>query len=387
MLIVATAKDRAESNRDFSDWSRKGPLPDLPQNQRQPSNRGFSRNFDNMSDAGSERGGSRRPGFFEGDGKVRDFSDWSRKGPLSPTPNNGPPVRDGGRVRDAGPPNERRESPAWGEGRSDAGSRPPRPERVPTAAEQDTQWRARMRPDPSPVPTPDVSTPSSPQQQAPKERPRLNLQKRTVSAAVENESASNSATDAKASPFGAARPIDTAARDREVAEKREIAIRQKKDAEAKEKEDKTQKETAARQARADRADRGQAQEDDKVTSPTSESGKGARRVSRQQNGPKPVAKENGETPTGAKPSFSILRRDTEGGEEDDGAVEVDEDANGAITADKDVKPQEAEIPKGAVEGAPQTPDTTAETLEDDGWATVAPKSKNNRRAGGRPIAS
>ena len=289
-------------------------------------------------------------------------------------------------MRDAGPPNERRQSPAWGEGRSDAGSRPPRPERVPTAAEQDNQWRARMRPDPSPVPTPDVSTPSSPQQQAPKERPRLNLQKRTVSAAVENESASNSATDAKASPFGAARPIDTAAREREVAEKREIAIRQKKESEAKEKEDKAQKEAAARQARADRADRGQAQEDDKVTSPTSESGKGARRASRQQNGPKPVPKENGEAPAGAKPSFSILRRDTEGGEED-GAVEDEEDANGTITADKAVKPQEGEIPKGAVEGAPQTPDTTAETLEDDGWATVPSKSKNNRRAGARPVAS
>jgi translation initiation factor 4B len=166
-----------------------------------------------------------------------------------------------------------------------------------------------------------------------------------------------------------------------------MALRQKKDAEAKDKEDKAQKEAAARQARADRADRGQAQEDDKVTSPTSESGKGARRASRQQNGPKPVPKENGETPTGAKPSFSILRRDTEGGEGEDGAVEDDEDANGTITADKAVKPQDVEIPKGAVEGAAQTPDTTAETLEDDGWATVSSKSKNNRRPGGRPIAS
>lgn len=361
-------------------------------NQRQPSNRGFNRNFnDNMSDAGSERGGpGRRPGFFEGDGKVRDFSDWSRKGPLSPAPTAGPPVRDGGRVREAGPPVERRQSPAWGEGRSDAGSRPPRPERVPTAAEQDTQWRARMRPDPSPVPTPDVSTPSSPQQQAPKERPKLNLQKRTVSSAVEGESASNSATDSKASPFGAARPIDTATRDREVAEKREIAIRQKRDAEAKEREEKTQKEAAARQARADRADRGQAQEDDKVTSPTSESGRGARRPSRQQNGSKSAAKENGETPAGAKASFSILRRDTDDGE-DDGAVgdEGEEDANGSITADKSIKPQgpQVEIPKGAVEGAPQNPESTAAALEEDGWATVPSKQKNNRRGGGRAIVS
>ena len=358
-------------------------------NQRQPSNRGFSRNFnDNMSDAGSERGGQgRKPGFFEGDGKVRDFSDWSRKGPLSPAPSSGPPVRDGGRVRDAGPPDERRQSPAWGEGRSDAGSRPPRPERVPTAAEQDSQWRARMRPDPSPVPTPDVSNPSSPQQQAPKERPKLNLQKRTVSTAVEGESAANSATDSKASPFGAARPIDTAAREREVAEKREVAIRQKRETETKDKEEKAAKEAASRQARADRADRGQAQEDDKVTSPTSETGKGARRASRQQNGSKSVPKENGETPTGAKPSFSILRRDTDGGE-DDGAVEDDGgDANGTIIDDKDVKPQEVEVPKGAVEGAAQNTETTTEALQEDGWATVPSKQKNNRRGGGRAIAS
>lgn len=360
-------------------------------NQRQPSNRGFNRNFnDNMSDAGSDRGGPQRgkSGYFaEGDGKVRDFSDWSRKGPLSPVPNQGPPVRDGGRVRDAGPPRERRQSPAWGEGRSDAGSQPPRPDRVPTAAEQDTQWRARMRPDPSPVPTPDVSTPSSPQQQAPKERPKLNLQKRTVSTAVEGESAANSATDSKASPFGAARPIDTAAREREVAEKRELAIRQKKEADQKEKEEKAAKEVAARQARADRADRGQAQEDDKVTSPTSETGKGARRASRQQNGSKSAPKENGETPTGSKASFSILRRDTDGGE-DEGAVEDDgEDANGTIVTDKNVKPQEVEVPKGAVEGAAQNTENTAEALEEDGWATVPSKQKNNRRGGGRAIAS
>jgi translation initiation factor 4B len=245
-----------------------------------------------------------------------------------------------------------------------------------------------MRPDPSPVATPDVSTPSSPQQQAPKERPKLNLTKRTVSAAVEGESASNSATDSKASPFGAARPIDTATREREVAEKRELAIRQKRETEAKEREEKAQKEAAQRAARAERADRGQAQEDDKVTSPTSESGKGARRASRQQNGSKSVPKENGETPTGAKPSFSILRRDIEGGE-DEGAVEDEgeEDANGSIVANKDVKPQEVEIPKGAVEGAPQATESTAAAPEEDGWATVPAKTKNNRRGGARALAS
>ena len=326
-----------------------------------------------MSDAGSERGGGRKPGLFEGDGKVRDYSNWERKGPLSPAPSTGPPVRDGGRLREGAPPMERRQSPAWGEGRSDAGSRPPRPERVPTAAEQDTQWRARMKPDPSPVATPDVSTPSSPQQQAPKERPKLQLQKRTVSTA-EGESAGNSASDSKASPFGAARPIDTATREREIEEKRQIAIRQKKEADDKAKEEKTAREAASRAARADRADRGQAQEDDKVTSPGPEPGKN-RRASRQQNGAKQAPKENGEASSQSRPSFSILRRDAEGDGEDEGTgddIDTTGDANGSILADKEIKPQEpvVEVPKGAVEGATQSSDPTAQDLEDDGWATV-----------------
>ncbi len=391
-----TAKGREESTRDFSDWSRKGPLTDLPQSTRQGSNRGFpSRSFtDNASDAGSERGGGRK-GFFEGDNKVRDFSNWERKGPLSPAPGNGPPVRDGGRVREGGPPTERRSSPAWGEGRSDAGSRPPRREfeparpivdRAPTAAEQSSQWRSN-KPDASPVATPDASTPSSPAPQAPKERPRLNLQKRTVSTA-EGEQAASSATDARASPFGAARPVDTAAKEREADEKLQLATRQKKEAEDKAREDKVAKEAAARTARAERADRGQANEDDKVTSPTSESGKG-RRTSRQQNGTKPAPKENGETPTQTKPGFSILSREGEGGEEGDEGAEhgQDEDANGSIIDDKETKPQEpvVETTSGAVDAA----EPTAQALEEDGWSTVpTSKPKSSRRAvGGRALAS
>ena len=360
-------------------------------------------NMDNMSDAGSERGGGRR-GFFEGDGKVRDFSNWERKGPLSPAPNAGPPMRDGGRVRDAGPMGERRQSPAWGEARSDAGSRPPRREfeprppveRVPTAAEQDSQWRTGMRPDPSPAPTPDVSTPSSPQQQAPKERPKLNLQKRTVSTAVE-DSASNAAADSKASPFGAAKPIDTATREREVEEKRQLAIRQRKEADEKAREEKAAKEAAARTARAERADQGQAQEDDKVTSPTSETGK-ARRPSRQQpqqqNGAKTAPKENGQTAApqqAAKPSFSILQRDTEG-DEDDEALPAEEGEEDASKPPEDtngsIKPQEVTVTKDVNESAaPQEVDPTAQDMADEGWSTVASKQKSNRRGGQRAIAS
>ncbi|KXS99078.1 hypothetical protein AC579_9196 [Pseudocercospora musae] len=393
--VADPPRNDAGSNRDFSDWSRKGPLPDLPQQGRQPS-RGFSRNFDNMSDAGSERGGpgGRKPGFFEGDGKVRDFGNWERKGPLSPVPGQAAPMgRDGGRQREGGPPRDRRASPSWGEGRSDAGSRPPRKEyerpqveRVPTAAEQDSQWRSKMRPDPSPAATPDASTPTSPAQpEAPKERPRLNLAKRTVSTA-EPGAASSASSDSKASPFGAARPIDTAAREREVEEKRQMAIREKAEADAKAKEEKAQRDTEQRAARAERADRGQAeQEGEKAKSPTEPRANwrdgGNRRPSRQQNGPKgqPKEKENGETGQAQRPKFSILQHGEDGEGQD--LDTPDAPANGTIVADKEVKPQEPVVPAG------QTAETSAEALEDDGWSTVPAKSKTNRRGGGRAIAS
>ncbi|KAI5357666.1 Putative RNA recognition motif domain, nucleotide-binding alpha-beta plait domain superfamily [Septoria linicola] len=402
--------DRADSNRDFSDWSRKGPLPDLPSQGRQPS-RGFERRgppggggFDNMSDAGSERGGpgGRRPGFFEGDGKPRDFSNWERKGPLSPVPGQGPPVRDGGRLREAGGPREERGGASWGEGRSDAGSRPPRreyerpqgaperPERAPTAAEQDSQWRTNMRPDAAA--TPDVSTPTSPAQEAPKERPRLNLAKRTVSTAEGAESAGNTPSDAKASPFGAARPIDTSAREKEVEEKRVLALRQKEEADVKAREEKAAKDAEGRAARADRADRGQAGEN--VTSPTGDvrnEQRGDRRPPRQQqNGgnswrgkPKDApenkqqAKENGEAPVKERPTFNVLSQDGEDGDLDT----PNADANGTIIDDKETKPQEPVVVAG------ESADSTAEALEDDGWSTVPAKAKSNRRGGGRAIAS
>lgn len=381
-LTSYPAKDRGET-RDFSDWSRKGPLPDLPSQGRQMS-RGFSQrgNFDNASDAGSERGG-KKSGYFQDDGKVRDLGNWERRGPLSPVPGSGPPVRDGGRLRD-GASRDGGQSPGWGEAR-EGSSRParrdgperPQVERVPTAAEQDNQWRARMRPDPSPAATPDVSTPSSPQPQAAKERPKLNLAKRTVSTV--DQEATTPSGDAKASPFGAARPIDTSAREKEVAEKRELALRQKKEADDKAREEKAAKDAAAKT-------RSTSTQEEKITSPITENG--ARRPSRQQNGSKNNVKENGETPTQKeKPSFSILRRDAEGGDEEEHDV-PDASANGTIVADKETKPQEVirEVPADGAATA-STPDGTAENMTADGWSTVAGKQKNNRRGGARALAS
>lgn len=367
-----------------------------------------------MSDAGSERGGTRRSAFFDADNKVRDFGNWERKGPLSPVPTAGPPLRDGGRLRDAGPPRERGPSPAWGEGRSETGSRPPRPERAPTAAEMDNQWRAKMKPDTSPAPTtPDASAPTSPAaKEVPKERPRLNLAKRTVSTTPAPADAAAVAPSDKASPFGAARPIDTATREREIDEKRALAARQRQEAELKAKEEKAAQDAAARAARAERADRGQMVEETggksyipagAQTAPRGGAASGGnRRMSRQpqqqqqQNGmksplPPPQqqhqqhqhqqqqAKENGETKE--RPSFTILSREENGEDADEGEEEGAEGAgappNGTVVgSNKATQPTEVVVPEA--DGAK----STAQELDEEGWSTVASKGKNARRGGG-----
>lgn len=343
------------------------------------------------SDAGSDRGG-RRP-FFEGDGKVRDFGNWERKGPLTPAEpaprgdNEGrserPARADGGfRDRQAG----------WGEGtgrtfNEEDGSRPPRREfserpppveRQPTAADMDNQWRTKMKPD-APAPTEsEASTPTSPAAPAaPASRPRLNLAKRTVSEAPQNAEAGAS-SDSKASPFGAARPIDTGARERELEEKRQLAIRTKKEHQDKEREE--------RRAAKEREPR-----DVRKESVTSQSDRPASKSN---------AKDTEETKEPAAPGlkYEILRR---GEGDEDATADADGDAeatnaNGNIIGDKEVKPQEItrEVPKGGNnwrKPAAET-ETTADSLDADGWSTVSKKEKNfNKRgggnAGGRAMAS
>ncbi|KAI9820990.1 MAG: hypothetical protein M1832_003462 [Thelocarpon impressellum] len=381
--VAEPPKDRPDA-REFGDWTRKGPLPELPGGGRRTSERGFgSRNADNLSDAGSDRGERRRQPFDQPDNKVRDFGNWERRGPLSPLQSAAPPSRDGGRPGVSEGPRERKQSPAWGEGRSqDGGSRPPRREfqerpaveRPPTAPEMDSQWRTKMRPDApakSPTPTPQASNSPSPvaAPSGPATRPRLNLQKRTVSEAEKSPaSATASATDAKASPFGAARPIDTFAKEKEIEEKRQLALRLKK-----EQDDKTREEKrlAMEAAKADKA---------AASAP-----------------PGAKEKENG-AETG---------QDGKGTENHGAAAEAEkaadvESANGIVVEDKAVKPQETvrDIPAKASDVAwrgksddkkpAARSEPTADALEEDGWSTVA-KPKNNRRGGGnggsRAIAS
>jgi len=396
-LTKNIAKDRPEA-RELNDWTRKGPLPDLPQ-QRRVSDRGGFKGYEAAPEM--ERGGSRRgASSFEGDGKVRDFNNWERKGPLTPLPPPAgvPPVREGGRVRD-GSQRERKLSPSWGEGRD--GSRPPRGEfrerpqvdRQPTPAELDNQWRARMRPDPpvksSNTPTPEPSAPSSPAQPPPPAvRPKLNLQKRTVSEAEPTAAAASTSIDSKSSPFGAARPIDTAAREREVDEKRQLQIRLKKEAEERAREEKKAKEAAAKAAVAA----------EQSSSPVHENGKSHEEP-----------KENGTSVPVPGRNYQILSRvDDEGNEIENEKDVADEPSNDEIIEDKPVKSREfiREPPKGpkaqqhggtwrrkpSASNTPASPSgSTAVGIEEEGWSTVPTRGKGGRGRGGsagaRVIAS
>ncbi|KAG5998820.1 hypothetical protein E4U43_002360 [Claviceps pusilla] len=252
---------RGDSSRDLSDWSRKGPLPDLP---------GRSGGGRVGSDFGGERE-RRSPRDPAAEPRAPREMNWERRGPLAPLSpqEGGPGSRDGSRPR-PGPDSlgergesyrgSRQGSAAWGEGRQEGGRpmrRADQPERVPTAAEKDFQWRSNMKRDPV-VAHEETESPASPSlpaaAPAPASRPRLNLQKRTVSEAPDTPITPSS--DAKASPFGAARPINTAAREQAIEEKRQQALREKKEAEEKAKEERRLAKLAAEEkAEAERAER------------------------------------------------------------------------------------------------------------------------------------
>ena len=378
-------KERPDA-REFNDWTRKGPLPDL--GQRRPSDRpAFGGQMsDNVSDAGGDRP-SRRPAFEQGDGKVRDFSNWERKGPLTPTlPTSAPAPRNLERPSSHDGPRERRNSPAWGEGRSQDGSRPPRrefvdrpvAERALTAAEMDSQWRKKMRPDvvatTSPAPsTTEASVPSSPAAATPSlppvtshTRPKLNLQKRTVSQAEPSPALPSGLSDSKASPFGAARPIDTAAREKEI----EDRIKQRKEQEDKAREEKRMADERSREEKRHTKDSERSEKTD--------------RIKDKANG---HAKE-GEQREPAGRNYQILRRDT--GDVTGSLVDQEpvEGANESVGGDTSVKPQEIVRDTKTSNGMPS--ESSAEKLEEEGWSTVSAKSSKGRKGantGARAIAS
>ncbi|KAB8260680.1 hypothetical protein BDV32DRAFT_44239 [Aspergillus pseudonomiae] len=347
-IRVSIAEPPKERDVKEFDWTRKGPLPAPEAPRRVPDRSSFGRNMDNFSDAGSERTGGRRN--FESDGKFRDFGNWERKGPLSPTG----PVREGGRPRTNEGSSFRKSSPAWGEGRSQDGSRPPRrefQERAPTAAEMDNAWRSKMRPDQPKESSNPPSPAAAPASPAAPTRPRLNLQKRTVTDAVSSPAAG---TGTGASPFGGARPIDTAAREKEVEERRQLALRQKKEADEKAKAEKGDKQRPAKdQAKGDK------------TGPSADA----------------TGRDTADTPQGAK-NFEILRR---AGEDESGMAADQDQSEEAKPAAKAEASNDAAPSKenGSWRRAPAQP---ADAADEEGWSTVSSRQRNNRRGAGRTFA-
>lgn len=418
--------DRGDGPREFRDldWgARRGPLEEIP-----------GRGGDRRDFGDRER---RPPREHFDDGKVRDFGNWERRGPLPSAPETERPgSRDGSRAPrslDAGRSESyrgaRMASPAaaWGPGEGGDGSRPPRrefverperPERAPTAAEKDNQWRERMRPDAaakSPVQSRDGSeAPSSPAGGAPAQpagRPKLNLTKRTVSDTPGAVSPALSAPDSKANPFGAARPIDTAARERLIEEKRLQAIKEKKESDEKAKEERRlAKEAAAKEAAEKEAAEAEAAAKAEVEAKEAKEAKEAPKAT-------PDAKEEGTSSQNGTPADQKLPIRSREPKEPKEAVanpksRAVESGNwrSASSEQQRAPSRGGHVPSGPRRGgggvprgprsdaprptranggpaptqAPQspvveTPSTPA--AEDDGWTTVAPTSKGRR---GRP---
>ncbi|RBQ70689.1 hypothetical protein FVER14953_09125 [Fusarium verticillioides] len=385
---------RGDSIREMGNWDRKGPLPDAP-------SRGGARDF------GDRERRPRDPAFESR--PQREFT-WERHGPLAPlSPQDGSGSRDGSRPR-ASPDvlgdrsesyrGNRRDSPAWGEAR-EGGSRPrperpERPERTATAAEKDMQWRERMRPDAAKATSPDGSAPPSPalSNAAPAQggRPRLNLQKRTVSEAPDASSTSQG-SDSKASPFGAARPIDTAAREKEIEVKRLQAIQEKKEADEKAKEERKLAKEAAAKAEAEAAEKAEAAEAKQAaeaaeakqiaeaapeaTEPKAEASDGAngeQKVPIRNREPREGAPKSRATEASSWRSASNEQRGPRGGAGPRGGRGgrggIREARAGPLRSNGSAAQQPA-----STDAEPATP-----TADDDGWTTVPNKKGRQGRA-------
>lgn len=220
-------------------------------------------------------------------------------------------------------------------------------------------------------------------------RPKLNLAKRTVAEAPDAQAQTSAGADAKASPFGAARPIDTAAKEREIEEKRLAVIKEKKEAEEKAKEERKEAAKAAKAAEAEKQEEG----DDAAAA----EGEGAT------NGDSTEAKaEDGAATDDKKPALQDAKppKPTEGAWRRPAG-------QGPPTA-----PRGDDIPRGPRGGrggrggggrggrqvsngrpapnqpapAPAAEPEPAATPEEDGWSTVSKPKKSNRGAP-RAIAS
>ncbi|KAK2681605.1 hypothetical protein RAB80_003398 [Fusarium oxysporum f. sp. vasinfectum] len=284
---------------------------------------------------------------------IREMGNWDRKGPLPDAPSRGG-------ARDFGDRERRPRDPAFE-------SRP--------------QLAQRMRPDAAKAASPDGSAPPSPalSNAAPAQggRPRLNLQKRTVSEAPDASSASQG-SDAKASPFGAARPIDTAAREKEIEVKRLQAIQEKKEADEKAKEErKLAKEAAAKQA-AEAAEAKETPEaSQETTEPKAEVVEGA-------NGEQKLPIRNREPREGAPKSRATEASSWRSASNDQRGPRGGAGPRGGRGGRGGIREARAGPLRSNGSAAQQSASTDAEpatpTADDDGWTTVPNKKGRQGRA-------
>ncbi|KAK4189534.1 hypothetical protein QBC35DRAFT_513957 [Podospora australis] len=389
------------------DWgAKRGPLADIP--GRESNRRDFS---------------DRKPREFQGgdDKPARDIT-WERRGPLSPIVQaERPGSREGSRPRTNEGRTEsfrsdRKASPAaWGpsEGRQDSrpprrefSERPERPERVPTAAEKDFNWRNNMRAEPvakAPASREGSEAPTSPAPAAalPVGRPKLNLTKRTVSEAPETATA---AASSKASPFGAARPIDTAAREREIEEKKLKAQKEAEEKAEKAKEEKIAQEAAAKEAaekaaeaaaeaaakaKSDAEAAAAAEPKEEAVAPTTEEEKVPAKA-REPREPRAPREPREAAPTSRAVESGNWRRGpaepsrgNAGGPRRGGAPRGPRNDSGRGPRPNGSGPAPTSAPQSpSVEKTPASP-----AVDEDGWTTVTQPVKGRRGQGNRPVVS
>ena len=258
-----------------------------------------------------------------------------------------------------------------------------------------------MKPDAPPAVTPQAarspalsnSQPSNPPSPAsgpaiPASRPKLNLAKRTVSEA-QPDAATAPRNDSKASPFGAAKPVDTATKEKEVEEKRQQALKEKKEADEKARaEKKAADEKAREEKKAARQTEDAAKPQESIQSPKDKpSGQKFEKAAKNERS----EKENGSAEKPVGKNYEILRRDANADasaadEETDEAAGADE--NGLVSEDKETKPREIvrDIPSTNGEATNASADSTAEVLAGDGWSTVSKPTKGRKNGGTAPRA-
>lgn len=234
-------------------------------------------------------------------------------------------------------------------------------------------------------------------------RPKLNLAKRTVSEAPEAQP--SAAGDAKASPFGAARPIDTAAKEREIEEKRLAAIKEKKEAEEKAREEKKEAAKAAKAAEAAEAEKQEAAaaeapaevegaQNGEATETANESGEvddkaGKPKETLVDAKPKPAESGAWRRPSGPAPPAAPRGGDDaprgprggRGGRGGGGRGRYHDEGRGGRQNSNGRPPAPANQAAQAPAAEPE-----AAAPEDDGWSTVS-KPKKSNRGGPRAIVS